>query len=133
MNRLRRCAHAALLVALAILALPSAAPASPMTPYDKQAFLDAQNAGKPIVVFVHAWWCVTCRKQQPIVERLTKDQHFGDVVVFVVNYDKDKDTLRELNVADRSTLVAFRGKAERKRASFVTAPAEIEALFQSTL
>jgi histidinol phosphatase-like enzyme len=41
--------------------------------------------------------------------------------------------LRELNVADRSTLVAFNGKAERKRASFVTDPAAIRALFESAL
>jgi hypothetical protein len=30
--------------------------AAPITPYSKQGFVDAQSAGKPIVVFVHAGW-----------------------------------------------------------------------------
>ena len=67
-----------------------------------------------------------------MIEQLTKDAAFSDVVVFQVDYG-DKQTLKELNVADRSTLVAFKGKAERKRSSFVTDPAELRALFQSAL
>ena len=35
---------------------PATAGAAPMTPYSKASFVDAQNAGKPIVVFVHASW-----------------------------------------------------------------------------
>jgi thiol-disulfide isomerase/thioredoxin len=116
---------------LAGLVVPGALLAAPMAPYSKEAFAAAQSADKPIVVFVHAPWCVTCRRQQPVLERLTKDAEFADVLVFVVDYDKDKATLRELNVADRSTLVAYRGKTERKRSSFDTDPEAIRALFAS--
>src|SRR5262245_22620298 len=105
------------LLALALAPMPSGA--VPMSPYTKQAFADAQEAGKPIVVFVHAGWCITCRKQEPILKQLTGEPRFADVLVFVVDYDRDKASLRDLNVADRSTLVAFHGKAERKRSSFV--------------
>jgi len=45
----------------------------------------------------------------------------------------DKATLKELSVTDRSTLVAFHGRAERSRSSFVTDPGELRALFQSAL
>jgi len=45
----------------------------------------------------------------------------------------DKATLKELNVTDRSTLLAFHGKRERTRSSFSTDPAEIRALFSSAL
>ncbi|HXH84658.1 MAG TPA: thioredoxin family protein [Candidatus Tectomicrobia bacterium] len=113
----------------AVLAAPAAA--GPMTPYDRQAFLAAREAGRPVVVFVHAAWCVTCRRQQPVLEKLARDPAFADVVVFVVNYDRDKDALRELGIADRSTLVAYRGADERRRASFVTDEAQIRALFES--
>jgi thioredoxin 1 len=118
---------------MALVLLPAPSPAAPMTTYSKQAFVDAQNAGKPIVVFVHASWCVTCRKQEPTVKQLTTEPAFSQVVVFVVDYDKDKPTLRELNVSDRSTLVAFNGKTERKRSSFVIDPTAIRALFESAL
>jgi thiol-disulfide isomerase/thioredoxin len=120
-------------LALAFLLLPALGSAAPMVPYSKQAFAEAQKAGKPIVVFVHAIWCVTCRRQQPIVNELAADPTFAGVVVFKVDYDRDKQTLKELNVADRSTLLAFHGASERKRSSFVTDAAEIRALFQSAL
>jgi len=41
---------------VAALASPSLAGAAPMAPYSKAAFVEAQNAGKPVVVFVHATW-----------------------------------------------------------------------------
>jgi hypothetical protein len=69
----------------------------------------------------------------PVIEQLTKDPKFSDVTVLVVDYDKDKETLKELKVADRSTLVAFKGKTERQRSSFVTDPAKIRGLFESAL
>lgn len=68
-----------------------------------------------------------------MIEQLTKDPKFSDVTVLVVDYDKGKETLKELKIADRSTLVAYKGKAEKKRSSFVTDPAEIRALFESAL
>src|SRR5262245_38431071 len=122
------------LAVLLVLALGTApGGAAPMSPYSKQAFAEAQEAGKPIVVFVHAGWCITCRRQEPILKQLTGEPAFSGVMIFVVDYDKDKTTLRELNVADRSTLVAFNGKTERKRSSFVTDPAAIRTLFESAL
>jgi thiol-disulfide isomerase/thioredoxin len=133
MNRSRAIAAISLALMVALSLMPAASQAAPMTPFSKQAFTDAQSAGKPIVVFVHAGWCITCRRQEPTLKQLTGDPAFADVVVFVLDYDKDKAALRELNVADRSTLVAFNGKAERKRTSFVTDPPAIRALFESAL
>ena len=83
-------------------------------------------------MFVHAGWCITCRRQQPVLEELTKDPAFAGVSVFVVDYG-DKATLKELSVSDRSTLVAYKGGSERKRLSFVTDAKEIRALFESAL
>jgi len=128
-----------LLVLVVVLALASgplaaAAPAPPLVEYSKAAFTAAQAKDQPIVVFVHASWCITCRQQQPIVQQLASDPAFAGkkLVVFVVDYS-DKATLKELNVTERSTLVAFHGRAERTRSSFVTDPAEIRALFSSAL
>lgn len=119
-------------VALAALVLLAAAPAPPLQAWSKSAFIAAQEANKPVVVFVHASWCVTCRKQEPILRQLLSDPAFTPVTVFVVDF-ADKATLKELNVSDRSTLVAFHGKTERGRSSFVTDPAEIRGLFTSAL
>ena len=122
----------AVLLMVVTVSLAVAAPAPPLVEFSKPAFAAAQAENRPIVVFVHASWCVTCRKQEPILRQLLSDSAFKPVTVFVVDYG-DKATLKELNVADRSTLVAFHGKTERARSSFSTDPAEIRALFSKTL
>jgi thioredoxin 1 len=131
---MRRALIAVVIALLAWAPAAPAAPASPLVPYSKAAFTTAQANDQPIVVFVHAGWCITCRRQQPIVQELAVDPAFKqkNLVVFVVDY-ADKATLHELNVTERSTLVAFHGKAERQRSSFVTDPAELRALFSSAL
>ncbi|HEV8585316.1 MAG TPA: thioredoxin family protein [Methylomirabilota bacterium] len=123
------------LLALLLVAVPAtAAPPPPLVEYSKTTFTAAQAANLPIVVFVHAGWCITCRQQQPIVQQLASDAAFTKqkLIVFVVDY-ADKATLQELNVTDRSTLVAYRGRAERARSSFETDAAAIRALFQRAL
>jgi thiol-disulfide isomerase/thioredoxin len=118
-------------VALALLA--STASAAEVQTYSKDAFQQAQAAGKPIVVFVTASWCPNCRKQQPVVDTMSKDKAFADAVIFVVNFDSDKQALKELNVMMQSTLIAFHGNAERGRSTAVTDPEAIRALFQKAL
>jgi thiol-disulfide isomerase/thioredoxin len=128
-----RLARTAAALALAALLVPSLALGGELANYSKPAFEAARDAGKPVVVFVNASWCVTCRRQRPVVDALLKEPAFAQTTVFVVDYDKDKDALRDLGVRDRSTLIAFNGKAERARSSFVTDPAKIRALFESAL
>ena len=122
----------AVLLTVVTVSLAVAAPAPPLVEFSKPAFAAAQAENRPIVVFVHASWCVTCRQQEPILRQLLSDPAFKPVTVFVVDYG-DKATLKELNVAERSTLVAFNGKTERARSSFSTNPAEIRALFSKAL
>ena len=56
MIRSRSALILALVVTLSVLSGAIAAGAAAMTPYSKQAFVDAQKADTPIVVFVHASW-----------------------------------------------------------------------------
>ena len=121
------------LVAAVVLLTPVVTSAGPVAKYNKQALEQAQDAGKPIIVFVTASWCPNCRAQQPIVDTLTKDPAFSEAVLFVVDFDSDKQALRDLNVTMQSTLIAFKGKTERKRSTAVTDPEQIRALFQSAL
>lgn len=65
------------------------------------------------------------------MNELSRDPKFADVRVFKVDYS-DKPTLKALGVADRSTLVGYRGAAERKRSSFETDRAAIQSIFEST-
>ena len=63
---MRTFAWLSIVVALSLLS--ATASAAEVQTYSKDAFQQAQAAGKPIVVFVTASWCPNCRKQQPVVD-----------------------------------------------------------------
>lgn len=105
-----------LFVAMAALfALTPAAAAPGWTSYSDASFSSAQNAGKTIVVDVHAKWCPTCRAQQPILNELRADKRFKDVVFVKVDFDREKAFLRANRVPRQSTILVFKGKKETAR------------------
>lgn len=96
-------------------------------PFDAAAFEAAQKAGQPILVTVHADWCVTCRTQEPIVEALLKEPQYSRFAVFRVDFDRQKDVLRQLRVRYQSTLIVYKGAKEVGRSTALVREEEIEA------
>ncbi len=87
---------------------------------DKQAFSAAafdaaMKAGKPVLVEVHAPWCPTCKQQEPHINKLSADPKFKDLIVFKLDFDSQKDALRQLNARQQSTLIVFKGGKEVDR------------------
>src|SRR4051812_23057203 len=78
-------------------------------PFDEQAFTEAQKAGKPILVAIHASWCPTCKAQAPILSDLMADPKFTNLEYFRVGFDGQKDVVRRLGARTQSTLIAFKG------------------------
>jgi thioredoxin len=101
--------------------------------WNQAAFTSAQDAGKSIIVYVTAPWCPTCAKQRPTITALENDPKFRETTIFEVDFDTRKDVLKEMHVSVQSTLIAFKGKAETARATGITDPAEIRALFERSL
>ena len=97
--------------------------------FDKAAFDAARAAGRPVVVEVWASWCPVCQQQGVVIEQLKKDPELAGLVLFELDFDKDKAALRDFRVARQSTLIAFKSGAEVARSIGVTDPAEIRALF----
>lgn len=100
-------------------------------PFTTEAFKAAQAANEPILVDVWASWCPTCKRQGAVLDALLKQEKFSDLVVFRVDYDKQKDIVREFRAPRQSTLIVFKGKTETGRAIAITAENEIEALLES--
>jgi thiol-disulfide isomerase/thioredoxin len=103
-----RAVHGIVFVLAALLALSIQALAR--QPFDAKAFEQAQAAGKTVLLHVHASWCPTCRRQEPVVEKLAKER--PGLVIYVVDYDRDKGTLKKLGVTSQATLVLFKGATE---------------------
>ncbi|WP_209348157.1 thioredoxin family protein [Pontixanthobacter sp. CEM42] len=99
----------------ALFALTPAAAAPGWTDYSASTFTAAQNAGKTIVVDVHANWCPTCKAQQPILNELRADKRLKGAVFIKVDFDQDKAFLRTHRVPRQSTILVFKGKKETAR------------------
>jgi thiol-disulfide isomerase/thioredoxin len=95
-------------------------------PFNAQAFQAAQAAGKAILIDVTAPWCPTCRKQKPLIQAIEKEK--PNLVVYEVDFDTAKETLRRFRVQSQSTLIVFKGKDEVGRSTGDTDPARIRAL-----
>lgn len=74
-----------------------------------------------------------CKQQQPIVDRLSREQRFAKIQVFVVDFDSSKDLLRQWKVNQQGTLIAFKGKAEKLRSTGDVDPAAVRKVFEAAL
>lgn len=105
-----------------------------VTPFTAQAFEDAQNANKPILIEIHASWCPTCKEQKAILYNvLLPEPKFKDMVVLRVDFDSQKDFVSKFGVRMQSTLIVYKGKKEVGRSVGDTDPASIGALLEKAL
>jgi thioredoxin 1 len=102
-------------------------------PFQAQAFAEAQKAGRPILVAIHASWCPTCKAQAPILSELTDDPKFKNLAYFVIDFDSQKDLVERFGVRMQSTLIVFKGRKEMGRSVGDTDRASIAALLNKTL
>lgn len=103
---------------VAVILLSAASPALAAfswQPYTEQSFVAEQEAGKVILVAVHADWCPTCRAQGPILESLMAEPAMAEVVPVRVNFDQDKDFLAAHQIQQQSTILIFKGSTEVAR------------------
>ena len=106
--------------------------ASPQN-FDAKAFADAQKAGKPIFIGIHASWCPICKAQKPILSELMADPKFKDLVYFVIDFDSQKDLVERFGAQKQSTLIAFKGAAEQGRSVGDSKRESIAALLNKVL
>ena len=85
------------------------------TPFTLSEFDALQKEGKSILVHVHAGWCPTCKAQDPIISELTHSADLKDFKVLEVDYDSQKDIVRQFRVTMQSTLIVFKGGKETGR------------------
>jgi len=82
------------------------------TPFTTDAFEAALKSGKPILVEVHADWCPVCKAQSPVLEKLTGEARFKDILVFRIDFDEQNDIAKKFGARTQSTLIVFKGGQE---------------------
>jgi thioredoxin 1 len=124
---------ARLVSTFALLAASSVAGAAGSQPFDAAAFQTAQAAGKPIVVEIHADWCAECKAQNRVLGKLTDQARYAGVARLRVDYDRQKDLVRQFKAKTQSTLVVYRGDKELARAVGITDEEKIRALLDKAI
>jgi thiol-disulfide isomerase/thioredoxin len=117
----------------AVLCASAPAFAAEEQPFTRQAFLAAQKDGKSILVEIHASWCPTCQAQRPILGKLFADPKFKNLAVFRVDFDSQKDEVRNFKARIQSTLITFKGNEEIARSVGDTNPDSIADLLTLAL
>jgi len=89
----------------------------PAVALDKEPFsqgrFDALRAkGELVLVDVFADWCSTCAKQQDILQSYVDQHPEVDLHILEVNYDEDKDVVRQLRAPRQSTLLLYKGEKQ---------------------
>lgn len=122
-----------LMAVMAALIMTGSAHAADFRPFTREAFAQAQAAGRPILVEAHADWCPTCRAQAPVVRRAAAAPEFDELIVFTLNFDAQTAERRALGIRAQSTLIAFDGRNETARSIGDTDPNRISALLRTAI
>jgi thioredoxin 1 len=102
-------------------------------PFDAARFEADLKAGKPMMVAVHAPWCSTCRAQAPIIKDVLSQPAFQSVTLIRVDFDSQKQALKQLSVQRQSTLIVFKDGKEMGRSLGDTSSFGIESLLQKII
>jgi thioredoxin 1 len=121
------------LVIISQLAVLSPAHAAEVRDFDRAAFNAAQASGRPILVDVKAWWCPVCASQSSTIKKAITAAEYAKLIVFNVNFDKQKDVWKSFSVSKQGTLIGYHGTRQTGRLDFATDKIQINALLAKTL
>ena len=68
----------------------------------------------PVLVDCWAPWCMPCRTQQPILEKVA-DELQGKALITSLNTEENRDAAYRLNIHSIPTLVIFKDGEEKRR------------------
>jgi len=116
------------LAVLALAMVPPSLQASAQRPFNERAFKAAQDAGKPVLIEIHADWCPTCKAQLPILNKLSSEPAYAPIERFRVDFDSQRNLVKRFKAATQSTLVLYKGKVELARSVGETDEGRIRAM-----
>ncbi len=121
------------LVGVILLFLAPLATAADPEPFTDQRFSELTSAGKNVVLNVHATWCPTCKRQQPVLLKQMQESRFKDFQILIIDWDTQGKLRRRFNLIIPSTLVVFKGPIETGREVGLLEPEKIAALLDTAL
>lgn len=121
-----------LLAAFTATMAAASAQAMSSEPYSAERLSALQDAGKTVLVDVHAPWCPTCRRQGEILSEALAEEGFKDIAVLKLDWDSQRDAARGHGAPRQSTLLLFKGGEKIGMQVAETDPAKIRMFLGQT-
>jgi thiol-disulfide isomerase/thioredoxin len=86
-----------------------------------------------LIVEIHADWCPECKAQNRVLDRLGNEPRYAPLVRLRIDYDSQKNLVKEFKARQQSTLIVYKGNQERARAVGITAEDKIRALVDRSI
>jgi thioredoxin 1 len=81
-------------------------------PFSQERFETLQAEGAVVLIDVYASWCSTCAKQQLAFETYRKANPDKKFIILEIDFDKQKDLVRQFRAPRQSTLLIHKGKEQ---------------------
>ena len=81
-------------------------------PYTQERFDELTAAGEVVLIDVYATWCPTCAKQQEAIAAYVEANPDNKFTVLVVDFDDNKDLVRQFRAPRQSTLLLYKGSEQ---------------------
>jgi len=120
-------------MAAAPLLIDRSAIAAEELPFTPELFQAAKDQHKSILIEIYASWCPTCRAQKPILSDLLAKPRFKDLTVLRVDFDSQKNAVRNFRANVQSTLIVFKAGEEVGRSVGQTKADAIAALLDKAI
>lgn len=102
-------------------------------PYTQAQFDKLQQQGKPVLVWIHADWCPTCRAQGKVLDQLLPLPELQGLTVLKVDFDSQKPLVRAFQAVRQSTFILFKGGREIDRSLGDTRQGSILAFLRQAM
>lgn len=81
-------------------------------PFSQARFAELQSQGEVVLIDVYADWCSTCKKQQEAISSYRKENPENRFHILAIDFDTQKDLVREFRAPRQSTLLLYRGEQQ---------------------
>jgi len=98
--------------AILLMGFASHAFALEKEPFSNARFEELQASGEVVLVDVYATWCSTCAKQKIALEKYRAANPDKKFHILEVDYDKDKDAVRQFRAPRQATLLLYKGNQQ---------------------
>ena len=97
---------------LVLMIMMASAQAFDKEPYTQERFDELTAAGEVVLIDVYATWCPTCAKQQEAIAAYVEANPDNKFTVLVVDFDDNKDLVRQFRAPRQSTLLLYKGSEQ---------------------